>query len=58
MRVDWGAGNKPWDRFAREIFTGVMYSFIRLAPGKWELRDILLALRSKERLREILRKSR
>lgn len=40
---------------ARALLSGVMESFLRTAPGKWTLRDVVLALRYPERTRALLR---
>ena len=39
---------------ARHLLSGVFISFIKLCPEKWSLRDVLVALKSKERLSKVL----
>ena len=39
---------------AREILAAVCQSFISIAPGKWTLRDVLVAMQDRERLQSIL----
>jgi type IV secretory pathway TraG/TraD family ATPase VirD4 len=42
---------------ARHLLYGVLLAFIGLAPGQWTFRDVCLALRSEEWLRDILARS-
>lgn len=42
---------------ARHLLTGVMVSFIRTCPGQWTFRDVALALRSREQLRQVLHRT-
>jgi hypothetical protein len=39
---------------ARHLLAGVLIALLKTAPGQWTLRDVLLILRSKERLRQVL----
>jgi len=39
---------------ARHLLTGVLLTFIKTAPERWTLRDVVLAMRSKERLKQVL----
>jgi type IV secretory pathway TraG/TraD family ATPase VirD4 len=39
---------------ARHLFTGVLIGLLKTAPGHWTLRDALLVLKSRARLRELL----
>ena len=39
---------------ARHLLSGVLISFIKKAPEKWTFRDVLLALKSQERLKKVL----
>ncbi len=39
---------------SRHLLTGVLVTFLKTAPGRWTLRDVVLAMRSKERLKEVL----
>lgn len=39
---------------ARHLLTGVLVTFLKAAPGNWTLRDVVLAMRSKERLKDVL----
>lgn len=41
---------------ARNILTKVVMSFLRTAPGKWDLRDVILATQSKASLIEVLQR--
>lgn len=42
---------------ARHLMEGVMVAFILTRPGRWTLRDVLLALKSEERLKLVLSSS-
>ncbi len=42
---------------ARHLLTGVMVAFVRTCPGQWTFRDVVLALRSKEHLGQVLRRT-
>jgi len=39
---------------ARQIFSAVCLNFIQIAPGRWTLRDILLAMENREQLLSLL----
>jgi len=39
---------------ARHLLSGVLISFIRQAPKRWTFRDVLIALKSKDRLMKVL----
>jgi len=39
---------------ARHLLSGVLISFIKNAPENWRLRDVLIALKSQERLKKVL----
>ena len=39
---------------ARSLLGGIMEAFLTLAPGRWTLRDVVLALRTESRLKIIL----
>ena len=39
---------------ARDLLASVCLSFIKAAPGKWTLRDLLLAVQTRERLQSVL----
>jgi hypothetical protein len=39
---------------ARHLLTGVLITFIKSAPEKWTLRDVVLAMRNKDRLKQVL----
>lgn len=39
---------------ARHLLSGVLISFIKKCPEKWTFRDVLVALKSKERLKKVL----
>jgi type IV secretory pathway TraG/TraD family ATPase VirD4 len=39
---------------ARHLLSGVLISFIKRAPEQWKFRDVLIALKSKERLKKVL----
>jgi hypothetical protein len=39
---------------ARDLLAAICLSFIKTAPGKWTLRDLLLAIRTRERLQSVL----
>ena len=39
---------------ARSLLGGVMQAFLTLSPGRWTLRDVVLALRTEDRLKVIL----
>lgn len=48
-------GSQPfWVESTRHLLAGVIESLGRLAPGRWTLRDVLLALRYPERVRQVL----
>lgn len=51
-----GSSNRYFTDTARDLFREVMMSFIR-AGASWTLRDLVLAMRSKEALTEVLEKS-
>ena len=42
---------------AQTLVRGVLLALIQVAPGNWTFRDVLLALRFEERLRQLLEKS-
>ena len=42
------------DIAARELLAAVCLSFIKTSPGKWTLRDLLLAVRTRKRLQSLL----
>ena len=44
-----------WVQSSRLVLAAVMTAFARLCPGKWTLRDVLLVLRSAERIEELLK---
>lgn len=46
--------NDFFDKSAANLLEGVMHSFKKRTPGAWDLRDILLAMGSKARLKEVL----
>src|SRR5262249_38492954 len=50
--------NRYFTDASRELLTGVMHGFILTAPERWDLRDVLWALRVEARLRELLGKRR
>lgn len=39
---------------ARHLLSGVLVALLKTAPGQWTFRDVLLSLKSKERLRQVL----
>ena len=50
-----GGESQPFFRnAARILLAGIMESFTRLAPNEWTLRDVILALRYRERIVAIL----
>jgi hypothetical protein len=42
---------------ARELLYGIIRAFMLMAPGRWDLRDVILCQRSEARLKEVLGKS-
>ena len=42
---------------ARQLLLAVLLSFQKISPGKWTLRDVLLALESRERILSLLARS-
>jgi len=42
---------------ARALLSGVMEGFLHAAPGKWNLRDVVLALRYQKRVKHLLKAS-
>ncbi len=52
-----GAGNPFFVLAAQNLVRGVLLSFIEVAAGRWTLRDVMLALRFEERLRQVLEKT-
>ncbi len=46
--------NRFFPDAVRDLVTGVMIAFIRTCPGRWTLRDVVLAMKSKERLKLVL----
>ena len=42
---------------ARQLLFAVCQSFLTIAPGRWTLRDLLLAMRSRERILSLLARS-
>ncbi len=44
-----------WTYSTRNILGGIIENFAVLTPGKWNLRDVLLAMRSRNRISQILR---
>lgn len=44
-----------WVQSSRLVLAAVMTAFARLSPGQWTLRDVLLVLRSSERIDELLK---
>ncbi len=42
---------------ARQLVAGVLQSFILLRPGQWDFRDLINAMKSRERLSELLSKT-
>lgn len=44
-----------WVQSSRLVLAAIMTAFARLSPGKWTLRDVLLVLRSSERIGELLK---
>lgn len=47
--------NRYFTDAVRELLSAVMVSFHKLAPGRWTLRDVILAMRNPERLDKVLR---
>lgn len=44
-----------WVQSSRLVLAAVMTAFAHLSPGKWTLRDVLVVLRSAERIDELLK---
>lgn len=42
---------------ARDLLTNVIMVFIKLKPGEWTFRDVILAMKSKDRLINLLKKT-
>jgi type IV secretory pathway TraG/TraD family ATPase VirD4 len=46
--------NSYFPEAARDLLTGVINTFIETAPGRWEFADLVLAMRSPQRLAHVL----
>ena len=53
--IPWEESAQPFfGDAARDLLAAICLSFIKTAPGKWTLRDLLLAIRTRERLQSVL----
>ncbi len=48
--------NRYFADSARAIIEAVVVAFIKIAPGKWEFRDLVLGLRTQKRIKNLLKR--
>jgi hypothetical protein len=50
-----GETDRFWTMTSRNVVAAVIETFIVTAPGRWTLRDVLLTMRSRERIAQLLK---